>query len=91
MEKKKILEHLINKYPSLDRSYIESVIDRFFQLIAENLKNGDRIEFRNFGIFKLKCLSEREIFNPHTKRLETVSSKSIPFFKCSKSLHKLSA
>ena len=91
MEKKKILEHLINKYPSLDRSYIESVIDRFFQLIAENLKNGDRIEFRNFGIFKLKHLDERKIFNPHTKKLEDVSSKSIPFFKCSKFLHKISA
>ncbi|MFZ8864322.1 MAG: HU family DNA-binding protein [Rickettsiales bacterium] len=91
MEKKKILAYLAQKYPNLDITYIESITDRFFQLIAENIKNGDRIEFRNFGIFKLKRLSEREIFNPHTKRLETVSSKSIPFFKCSKSLHKLSA
>lgn len=91
MEKKKILQYLVQKYPTLDYSYIESITDRFFQLIAENLRNGDRIEFRNFGIFKLKQLDERKIFNPHTKKLQLVPSKSIPFFKCSKTLHKLSA
>jgi len=91
MEKKKILEYLQSKYPSLDEAYIESIVDKFFQIIAQKLKNGERIEFRNFGVFKLKQLEERKIFNPHTKQLEGVPSKAIPFFKCSKSLHKISA
>ncbi len=91
MEKKKILEYLLKKYPSLDSSYIESIVDKFFQIIALKLKDENRIELRNFGVFKLKKLDERKIFNPHKQQLELVPGKSIPSFKCSKALHKISA
>lgn len=91
MEKKIILDFLKNKYSTLEEEYIECVVDKFFQTIAQKLKNSDRIEIRNFGVFKLKELEERTIYNPHTEELVKASKKRIPIFKCSKRLHKLSA
>jgi len=91
MDKKIILNVLKERHPTLEVSYLECVVDKFFQIIAQKLRNSDRIEIRNFGVFKLKELEERKIYNPHTATLVNVSKKKIPTFKCSKNLHKLSA
>ena len=91
MEKKKILKLLRKKYPKLSTNYLESIVDKFFQIIAKELKNSNRVELRNFGIFKTKELSSRMIFNPHTEALAPVSKRKLPAFKCSKTLHKISA
>ncbi len=91
MERKILIKKLKEKYVSLDEKYVELVVDKFFQTIAKSLKNDERIEIRNFGVFKLKRLNEREIFNPHTEQLHKVPGKSLPAFRCSKNLHKISA
>lgn len=91
MEKQIILDFLRRKYPTLELSYREFVVDKFFQIIAQRLKKSERVEIRNFGVFKLKELEAREIYNPHSESLVKVPGKKIPTFKCSKTLHKLSA
>lgn len=89
MDKQIILDFLQKKYPSLEPSYREFVVDKFFQIIAQKLKSANRVEIRNFGVFRLKELDTREIYNPHTATYVKVPGKRIPTFKCSKILHKL--
>ncbi|MDC0857298.1 integration host factor subunit beta [Rickettsiales bacterium] len=89
MNKKDLTQKLSAKYPELGDALIERVVNLFFRNIAEALKRDYRIEIRNFGVFKLKKLKERELFDPKIGDYVQISSKNIPFFKCSKKLHKL--
>jgi nucleoid DNA-binding protein len=90
MNKKDLTQKIIAKYPDLGEALVERVVNLFFRNIAEALKRDYRIEIRNFGVFKLKKLKDRELFDPKTGEYVHISSKNIPFFKCSKKLHKLS-
>ncbi|MBL6785004.1 MAG: integration host factor subunit beta [Rickettsiales bacterium] len=90
MNKKDLIEKLNKKYPELGEPLVERVVNLFFRNIAEALKRDYRIEIRNFGVFKLKKLDERKLFDPKTGKYVEIASKNIPFFKCSKKLHKIS-
>ena len=89
MTKKELEKRLKLKYPELGDALIERFVNLFFRNIAEALKRDYRIEIRNFGIFKLKKLKERDLFDPKTGDFITTSAKNIPFFKCSKKLHQI--
>ena len=89
MTKKDLMSKLRNKYPELGDALVERVVNLFFRNIAEALKRDYRIEVRNFGVFKLKKLQERRLFDPKIGEYVTIGSKNIPFFKCSKKLHKI--
>ena len=88
-EQAQIVKYLSKHHPSLGSDYIHKVVNIFFSTIASELKNGKRVEIRNFGIFKLKELGERKIFNPIIGEIQKVSAKKIPNFKCSKKLHQI--
>ena len=86
MTKKDLINKLNTKYPELGDALVERVVNLFFRNIAEALKRDYRIEIRNFGVFKLKKLQERTLFDPKTGEYVAINSKNIPFFKCSKKL-----
>jgi integration host factor subunit beta len=89
MEQTKIIEYLLEKHPNLNEKYLHQITDVFFRTIALELKKGKRVEIRGFGVFKIKDLGERQIFNPLIGALKKVAGKKIPNFKCSKKLHEL--
>jgi integration host factor subunit beta len=63
-----------------------TVVDLFFNEIANSLAKGDRVEIRglcSFYVKKYKAYSGR---NPRTGERVKVTPKKLPFFKCGKEL-----
>ncbi len=59
------------------------VVEQFFQSIMEALKEGNRVEIRGFGSFKLKDYSGYTGRNPRTGDVVQVEPKRLPFFRAS--------
>ncbi|MFP4169156.1 MAG: HU family DNA-binding protein [Desulfonatronovibrionaceae bacterium] len=62
------------------------VVNTFFESMKEALKNGDRIEIRGFGSFKIKEYEGYVGRNPRTGEKVDVKSKRLPFFRVGKEL-----
>lgn len=72
----------------LDISIEESteIVSTFFDSMKEALKNGDRVEIRGFGSFKIKEYKGYEGRNPKTGETVNVTPKKLPFFRAGKEL-----
>jgi len=62
------------------------IISIFFDSMKEALKNGDRVEIRGFGSFKIKEYEGYQGRNPKTGEPVQVSPKKLPFFRAGKEL-----
>ena len=70
----------------LTKSEAATVVDLFFNEMANSLAEGDRVEIRglcSFYVKKYKAYSGR---NPKTGEPTRVKPKKLPFFKCGKEL-----
>ena len=70
----------------LSKSEAESVVNLFFDQMAEALAQGDRVEIRDLCSFYKKKYSGYTGRNPKTGKLVKVASKKLPFFKVGKEL-----
>jgi integration host factor subunit beta len=59
----------------------KSVIQEFIDEIIEELEKGNRLEFREFGVFELKERAARKARNPQTGDTVFVPSKVVVHFK----------
>ena len=57
------------------------VVNCIFDSMTDSLKDGDRIEVRNFGNFTVKSYKPYTGRNPKTGELVEVPAKRMPFFK----------
>ena len=73
----------------LTRKDAEQVVHTFFEIISEALKEGDRVEIRGFGSFKVNNYKSYTGRNPKTGEKIKVSPKKLPFFKVGKELKEL--
>ena len=64
----------------------ESVMNIFFNKIAEALESGDRVEIRGLCSFYVKEYKAYTGRNPKTGEPVQVESKKLPFFMCGKDL-----
>ncbi|MFP4083439.1 MAG: HU family DNA-binding protein [Desulfonatronovibrio sp.] len=62
------------------------IVSIFFDSMKEALKNGDRVEIRGFGSFKIKEYKPYQGRNPKTGEVVEVSPKKLPFFRAGKEL-----
>lgn len=67
---------------SLDQA--ASVVGIFFDTMKNALIEGDRVEIRGFGSFKVKDYRPYEGRNPKTGQCVKVISKRLPFFRVGK-------
>lgn len=58
----------------------------FFDSMKKALLNGDRVEIRGFGSFKIKDYAGYAGRNPKTGQSVDVISKKLPFFRVGKEL-----
>ena len=65
------------------------MVNTFFDSIKESLVNGDRVEVRGFGSFKVKEYKGYSGRNPKTGEVVEVKSKKLPVFKVGKELKEL--
>jgi len=65
-----------------------SVVNVVFDSIGESLENGNRVEIRGFGSFKVKNYSSYQGRNPKTGEVIQVGEKKLPFFKVGREVKK---
>lgn len=71
----------INQESGIKQKLVKEVVNRTFNAIINALKNGERIELRNFGIFYLRKRKQRTARNPKTGEIIAVPEKRIVVFK----------
>jgi integration host factor subunit beta len=78
--KKEIVLSVANKTgrPSAEAS---AVCQSFLDQIVEELAKGNRLEFRDFGVFELKRRKERTARNPKTGEAVHVPARTVVAFK----------
>ena len=64
----------------------KEVIQSFLDEIIHELSKGNRLEFRDFGVFEPKSKAHRVARNPRTGEAVEVDEKHVPFFKTGKLL-----
>ena len=64
----------------------ETLLDEFFSIILEHLKENKKVKISKFGTFNVKLKKEREGRNPKTKKTALISARKTVSFKASKEL-----
>jgi len=72
--------------PGITKKDCSLVVDGFLNAVKLALANGENIEIRGFGTFKVRKRKTRTARNPRTGDAVEVPSRSVPVFKPSKHL-----
>ena len=78
---KKELIDRISDAGDYKRVVVKRIIQGFLDAIIEELGNGNRLEFRDFGVFESKIRASRQAQNPKTMDKVTVPPKRTVKFK----------
>lgn len=70
----------------LSKKDAEKVLTAFTEVLAECLKNGDKIQLVGFGTFEVSERAERTGRNPQTGENITIPASKAPKFKAGKAL-----
>ena len=81
MNKSELIENLSSE-AGLTIKKAEKLVTLVFHEMSEALANGERVEIRGFGSFKIKHYDRYGGRNPKTLEAVQVKPKSLPFFKC---------
>ncbi|MEE8366736.1 MAG: HU family DNA-binding protein [Thermoanaerobaculia bacterium] len=73
----------------LTKKHAELIVNTVFDSIIHSLRNGEKIELRGFGSFRIRQRGARIGRNPKTGARVDVPPKKIPYFKPGKDLKKL--
>jgi integration host factor subunit beta len=73
----------------LTKKHAELIVNTVFDSIVQSLKNGEKIELRGFGSFRIRRRGARIGRNPKTGDRVEVPPKRIPYFKPGKELKEL--
>jgi integration host factor subunit beta len=85
MNKSQLIEALA-KSENLALKKAEEIVNMVFMDMEKALINGERVEIRGFGSFKIKNYDGYQGRNPKTGEIIEVSPKKLPFFKVGKEL-----
>ncbi|MEC4675617.1 MAG: HU family DNA-binding protein [Nitrospirota bacterium] len=86
MTKSVLIEKASEKIEGLTRNQTEIVVDTVFDCIRNALINGEKLEIRGFGNFRLKTRKPRKARNPKTGESVDVPGKKVLHFKMGKAL-----
>jgi len=89
LTKAEIVE-LMSEKLELRKKDIAMVIDLFFEIVKEGLRNEEHIELRGFGTFEVKTREEREARNPKTGESVIVPKRKVPYFRPGRELKAIS-
>jgi len=89
MTKSEFIAELANSVDYLSYKDAAVIVNTFFSSISEELINGNKVELRGFGSFKVKKRQARTGRNPKTGDQVKVPEKLVPYFKPGKALKNL--
>lgn len=76
----------ISKDTGLSKKDTSIVVNMIIDNICKALAEGDKVELRGFGSFKVKSRKPRRARNPRTGEAVDVPAKLVPYFKASNEL-----
>jgi nucleoid DNA-binding protein len=85
---KKDLVEKISERTGLTQVDTKIVVESFLESVANALQDGQNIEIRGFGRFKVKQKRARTARNPRTNEFVEVEAGFKPVFEASKELRK---
>lgn len=78
---KKELVERITERTRIPRADVKKSLQEFLELIVQELKRGNRLEFRDFGVFEVKVRAPRLAQNPKTMQKVSVPARRAVKFK----------
>ncbi len=78
---KKELVDRVTQSTSAKPLTVKAVVQSFLNEITSEFAKGNRLEFRNFGIFEVRAQAAREAHNPKTLEPIDVPAKRVMRFK----------
>ncbi len=84
----KELVNRIAEQTGVTKVVAKEVIQAFLDLIITELANGNRLEFREFGVFETRQRAARRAQNPRTLEKVEVPAKRIVKFKVGRMMRK---
>lgn len=88
MTKADLVEKISEKI-GLTKKQTELVVNTVLDSITNALANGNKVELRGFGSFRVRHRNFREGRNPKSGEKVQVPSKRVPFFKAGKELREM--
>jgi len=70
----------------LSQVLVREVLDGILDAICNSLVTGERVELRNFGVFRTRAMRERVVKNPKTKEKIRIPATTVVRFKPGKEL-----
>ncbi len=88
MTKAELVEQ-VSEHIDLTKKQTEVIVNILFNSITEALSQGDKVELRGFGSFRIRNRNPREGRNPKTGASVHIPAKKVPFFKAGKELREM--
>jgi len=88
MTKAELVDNVAEKV-DLTKKQTEVIVNILFNSITEALSEGDKVELRGFGSFRIRSRNPREGRNPKTGDAVHIPAKRVPFFKAGKELREM--
>ncbi len=88
MTKAELVEE-VAQATQLTKKHAEIIVNTVFESIVASLHDGEKIELRGFGSFRIRNRGARIGRNPKTGAKVEVPAKRIPYFKPGKELKEL--
>ena len=66
---------------NLKQTDVKKIVQKTFDFMVEALVRGEKIELRNFGVFKIKERKSRTGRNPRTGQVVPVPARKVVVFK----------
>ena len=85
MTKAELVE-IISQETGVNKKDTGVIVNLIMDNIGQSLVQGDKVELRGFGSFKVKTRRARLARNPRTGDSVDVPAKRVPFFKASNEL-----
>ncbi|MBI3359245.1 MAG: integration host factor subunit beta [Nitrospirae bacterium] len=89
MTRSDLIKKISEQTMILTEDQVTIVVMAIIEIIKEALGNGDKVEIRGFGSFRLRTRKSRKGRNPRTGATVSVPEKQVPFFKTGKELREL--
>jgi integration host factor subunit beta len=86
--KKALMERVVQR-TGVPRVQACRVIQEFLDLIVVELAKGNRLEFRDFGVFELKERAARTALNPRTREKVPVPARKSLKFKAGRAIRQI--
>ena len=71
------------------RKYASEVVEQFLDEITGELSNGNRLEFRGFGVFEVVTRKKKRARNPKTREEVIVPPQKAVKFKMGKEMREV--